>query len=375
MKFKFQLGTKAYFGTDCIRNNKKEIADSGKRCMIVTGRTSGKASGALDDVINVLDELSISYCVFDRVENNPSPENVEEGGRMAREFKADFVIGIGGGSPLDASKAVAVLAVNDIEPMELYKNSFPNPPLPIIAIPTTAGTGSEVTPYSILTRKDLETKMSFGNEQTFPKIAFLDARYTASMSRDTTADTAVDALSHAVEGYLTKRSTPLSDAIALEAISIFGRCTDKLLNNKFDMEMREKLLYASMLAGIVISQTGTSIVHGMGYQLTYFRNVPHGRANGLLMTEYLRFNYDSLPEKIDNILKALNLKGLGEFGDVMDSLVRNDINLSEDDVVKFTRNVENHKSIGYNIKPVKYDDILQIYKKSLYKGKGTLLKL
>lgn len=367
MQFKFQLGTKAYFGIGCIKNNKKEIAATGTRCLIVTGRSSGKASGALDDVINVLNELSISYSVYDRVENNPSPENVEDGGRAAREFNADFIIGIGGGSPLDASKAVAVLAVNDIAPLELYKNSFPNPPLPIIAIPTTSGTGSEVTPYSILTRADLETKMSFGNEQTFPKIAFLDARYTESMSHDTTVDTAVDALSHAVEGYLTKRSTPLSDAIAIEAISIFGQCIDNLLNNNFDMSMREKLLYSSMLAGIVISQTGTSIVHGMGYALTYFRDVPHGRANGLLMAEYLKFNYDNLPEKIDNILRALNVKSIEEFGSIMDKLIRNDVTFSEDELEKFSRNTENHKSIGYNLKPVKYDDILQIYRNSLSK--------
>ena len=367
MQFKFRLGTKTYFGTDCVKSNKEEIAAAGTRCMIVTGRYSGKASGALDDVVSVLDELSIDYYVFDKVENNPSLENVEAGGRAAREFNADFIIGIGGGSPLDASKAIAVLAVNDMQPIELYKNSFPIQPLPILAIPTTAGTGSEVTPYSILTRPDIETKMSFGNDQTFPKVAFLDARYTTSMSRDTTVNTAIDALSHAVEGYLTKRSTPLSDALALESISVFGSCIENLVNNDFDMDMREKLLYSSMLAGMVISQTGTSIVHGMGYPLTYFKDVHHGKANGLLMTEYLKFNYDCQTEKINNILSALKIRDLDEFEKVMDRLIVNDLKLSEDEYEKFSRQSEKHKSVNYNLKPVTYDDILNIYKKSLNK--------
>jgi len=361
------LGTKAYFGADCLKSNKDEIAAAGTRCMIVTGRFSGKASGALDDVVSVLDELSIDYHIFDRVENNPSLDNVQEGGRAAREFNADFIIGIGGGSPLDASKAIAVLAVNDMNPVELFKNSFPVEPLPILAIPTTAGTGSEVTPYSILTRPDVETKMSFGNDQTFPKIAFLDAKYTTSMNRETTVNTAVDALSHAVEGYLTKRSTPLSDTLALEAISVFGSCIRNLVDNDFDMDMREKLLYASMLAGMVISQTGTSIVHGMGYPLTYFRGVPHGKANGLLMAEYLRFNYDNQTEKIDNILSALKIRDTDEFEKIMDKLMVNDLTLSEDEYIKFSRQSEKHKSVNYNLKPVTYDDILNIYKNSLSK--------
>jgi len=360
------MGTRVYFGADCIKSNREEIAAAGTRCLIVTGRYSGKASGALDEVVSVLDELSIDYYIFDRVENNPSLENVEEGGRAAREFNADFIIGIGGGSPLDASKAVAVLAVNNMNPVELFKNSFPVEPLPVLAIPTTAGTGSEVTPYSILTRPDVETKMSFGNDQTFPKVAFLDAKYTTSMNRDTTVNTAVDALSHAVEGYLTKRSTPLSDTLALESISVFGSCIGNLVDNDFNMDMREKLLYSSMLAGMVISQTGTSIVHGMGYPLTYYKNVPHGKANGLLLTEYLRFNYDYQTEKINNILSALKMRDVDEFEKTMERLVVNDLMLSEDELIKFSRQTEKHKSVSFNLKPVTYDVILNIYKKLLH---------
>jgi len=332
MQFKFYIGTKVLFGKGCVAENKAEFGKYGKRALVVTGRHSGKASGALDDVIAVMDGLGIEYRIYDRVENNPSLDNVKEGGDVARDFKADFIVGIGGGSPLDAAKAVAVLAVNDMDPLELYNNSFKNKPLPLLAIPTTAGTGSEVTPYSILTRKDKQTKMSFSSEDIFPKVAFLDARYTESMSYSVTVNTAVDALSHAVEGFLSRRSKAVSDILAVESIRLFGECSRSLLENSIDFETREKLLYMSTLAGMVISHTGTTVVHGMGYPLTYFKDIPHGKANGLLMEEYLKFNYGYVKEKIDKVLGLLGLRDIEEFGGVMDKLVGKGLAISEEEI-------------------------------------------
>ena len=150
MKFKHELPVKIYYGSKCLSANDKELVKLGRKAFIMTGPKSGKLSGALEDVLEALRLNNIEFSIFDRVENNPSFKNVEEAGKIAADFGADFVIGIGGGSPLDASKAAAVLAVNRIKPVELYKNMYKNNPLPIAAIPTTAGTGSEVTPYSIL---------------------------------------------------------------------------------------------------------------------------------------------------------------------------------------------------------------------------------
>jgi len=130
MNFKFKIGTKVFFGKECVKENKAVFKDFGKRALLVTGKNSAKASGAFSDVVEVLEEYGIDYEIYDRVANNPSLENVKEGGEAARKFDADFIIGIGGGSPLDASKAVAVLATNDIEPVDLYKNVFENKPLP-----------------------------------------------------------------------------------------------------------------------------------------------------------------------------------------------------------------------------------------------------
>ncbi|WP_027622278.1 iron-containing alcohol dehydrogenase [Acetivibrio clariflavus] len=364
MQFGFKIGTKVLFGKGCLIQNKELVAKCGKRALIVTGKNSAKASGALSHVEEILKEYNIDYSIYDRVENNPSLENVAEGGKAAREFKADFIIGIGGGSPLDASKAIAVLAVNDIEPLDLYKNVFENKPLPIVAIPTTAGTGSEVTPYSILTRDDIKTKMSFGNEDTFPKLAFIDATYTESMPYETAVDTAVDALSHAMEGYLSKRSTPVSDVLALEAMKVFSECTNAIIDNNIDFNIREKLLYVSMLGGMVISHTGTTIIHGLGYSLTYFKGIPHGRANGYFMREYLKFNYEAVGEKINKILELFKVSSIDEFGDIIEKMIKKDLSLSSEEIKNYAALTMKQRSTSYNARQVNEKDLVEILEKT-----------
>ncbi len=363
MQFKFHMPTKAYFGTGCIAQNSSELAELGSKAMIVTGGRSARESGALSDICSVLDEQHISYSVFDKVENNPSTDTVKEGGMAAKKAQVDFIVGIGGGSPLDAAKAVAVLAVNDMEPTELFTNRFANKPLPVVAIPTTAGTGSEVTPYSILTRSDLQTKVSFGNADTFPVIAFLDPRYTESQPLEVTINTAVDALSHCMEGYLGKRRTPASDILAQEGIRLFGQCLENLKSGKIVREDRENLLYASMLGGMVISHTGTTIVHGAGYNLTYFKGIPHGKANGFLMTEYLRFNYEYAAERIDHLLQLMNLDSIDAFGEAMTAMLGKAPVLDEEEIARYAVITMTQRSTATNIRPVEVSDIAGILRK------------
>ncbi len=363
MQFKFHMPVKAYFGEDCIKQYGSELASFGGKAFIVTGGRSAKASGALDDVCEVLKRLEIDFTIFDRVKNNPSLSNVKEGGEAARQFGAAFVIGIGGGSPLDAAKAIAVLAANDIEPEQLFTNSFQNKLLPIVAIPTTAGTGSEVTPYSILTRDDMQTKGSFGTPETFPVIAFLDPIYTESMLMDVTANTAIDALSHCIEGYLSKRSTSVSDILAQEGIRLFGSCMQHLASGEIDREDRSALLHASMLGGMVIAQTGTTIVHGMGYNYTYFKDIPHGKANGYLMAEYLRFNYGHAADKTDNILALLGLTDIDGFDTFIESLIGKAPELGEAEIAQYAAITMTQRSTASNIRTVQASDIEQIFRK------------
>lgn len=357
MQFKYLMPTEVFFGRGCIRHNSSEFSAFGKKALIVTGGSSARLSGALSDICEVLEGQGIEYFIFDKIENNPSLKTVKAGGDEAKRIEADFIVGIGGGSPLDAAKAVAVLAANDMDPMELFTNEFKNKPLPIIAVPTTAGTGSEVTPYSILTRDDLNTKRSFGNIDTFPKKAFLDAAYTESMPYTVTANTAVDAFTHCLEGYLGRKSTPVSDALACEGIAIFGKCLESLVQREINSNVRDSFLYMSMLGGIVISQTGTTVLHGMGYNLTYFKDVPHGKANGLLMAPYLTFNYPNAREKIDNVLKLLGVKDIDEFGEKIFAILGGGPALTDEEIDRYAAITMTQKSTASNIRPVESSDI------------------
>jgi alcohol dehydrogenase class IV len=336
-EFKFHMPVKVFFGADCLNNNASELLKYGKRALIVTGGHSAHRSGALDDVIRILNESGADHEIFSSVENNPGLDSVGRAGEMAASFGADMIVGIGGGSPLDAAKAAAVLATNPIDPIRLYENVFQNKPLPIVAIPTTAGTGSEVTQYSILTRKDVGTKMSFGNESTFPVLAFLDPNYTMSMPPDVTANTAVDAFSHAMEGYLSKRAGPMSDDLALASMRYFAMCREALLSGDPNYTDRENLLYSSLLAGTVIAQTGTTALHAMGYALTYYKGVAHGRANGLLMEEYLRFNESEAGDRIALALKTAGFDGIADLGNFMRSLFPDRIEILPEEAADFEK--------------------------------------
>lgn len=334
---KFYIPTKIFKGRNCLFDNAEQLI-LGKRAFIVTGKTSGKLSGALDDVTKILDEKNIPYALCDRIGNNPTVEECFEAGKEARKFKADFIIGIGGGSPLDASKAIAVYAVNpEMAPMDIYNCDYPVKPLPMAAVPTTAGTGSEVTQYSVLTINQECTKRSFSTEDTFYKVAFLDGKYTENLPVQITRNTAVDALSHLVENYTNTRSGDMTEYIALKGMRIWGKKIKALTEGEFTSADREELLWASTLGGIVIAQTGACIVHSMGYPLTFYKGIPHGMANGLLLTEYLRKAEEVIPEKVEILLLNLGLTSLDEFEKVMKALLPNDTPFTKDELAEWVQ--------------------------------------
>ncbi|NLY10760.1 MAG: iron-containing alcohol dehydrogenase [Firmicutes bacterium] len=364
LNFSFNLPTKVIHGTEVVSKNAAEIAKFGRKAFLVTGKSSARLSGALADVEATLNSLGIEYKIFDQVLNNPTLDNVAAGGKQAREYQPDFIIAIGGGSPLDAAKAVAVLAVNDIEPQELYTNDFAVMPLPIIAIPTTAGTGSEVTPYSVLTLEDLETKKSFSTQDLFPKIAFLDWRYTASLSRTVTIDTAVDALSHLVEGYLSRRANDTSDLFAKRGIKLWGECIEALVKDRIDGEIRDKLLVASLLGGFTISHTGTTFVHALGYPLTYFQDLPHGRANGLVIGQALKFTQTVAPERVRNVLTLLGLESLDQLIELLNKLFPEEYTLTKEEARKYAARTAQNKNVQQSLGEVTEEVLYSILKTS-----------
>lgn len=332
----FNMPTKLVFGGGCIRKNPHLFLSLGKRALIVTGRRSAKENGSLDDVTQALDGCAIQYELFDKVESNPSIGTVRAAAAAARRSKADFIVGIGGGSPMDAAKAAALLARQNLNDDSLFSGPYTKDILPSVMVPTTAGTGSEVTQYSILTNDNAKSKTSISTALIFPKIAFVDARYTENLALRTTINTAVDALCHCVEGMLSVKANPITDLLAADGIKKISGAFAPMLNGNINYETREELIYASTLGGMVIAQTGTAAVHSMGYSLTYFRHIEHGRANGLLLASFLSFVGEKDPEAVKRIFSLMGLKGTGELKCLMEKLLGQKEIISDSEFDKFS---------------------------------------
>ncbi|CEP68999.1 Alcohol dehydrogenase, iron-type [Moorella glycerini] len=310
MTFRFYLPTQVFFGEGVLNEYGDFLGRLGRRALVVTGRQSAVTSGALADFEVLAKRLGLSLVVFNEVPVNPTLETVAKAVDLARQERVDLVIGIGGGSPLDTAKAVALLVPNRAVAARLYEADLPEPPLPLVAVPTTAGTGSEVTQHAVFTLPAKEIKKGFSDDRCFPLAAWVDPRYTYSLPLAVTIDTALDTLTHAIEGYLSRRSTPLSDTLAVEAVRLFAGQKEALLAGSILPATRRDLMYASTLGGMVIAQTRTTILHTLGYPLTYSHDIPHGRANGYLLAAYLEFIQPAEPVKVNNLLEALGMASL-----------------------------------------------------------------
>lgn len=359
------------------------MAQLGQKALVVTGKKSARINGAYDDAVKALTANGQDYVLYDRVMANPTDTCVYEAGALARKEGCDFVLAIGGGSPMDAAKAAAVLGIKDIPKEDLFGTSFTSA-LPLAAVPTTAGTGSETTPYSVLvdtTGPDGKTpkeggpaKRSIGSPLLFPRFAFLDAKYMAGLNRETTVNTAIDALSHAVEGFLSRRANYVSDILAKESICLIMDNVEPLLAFTVDSaaavfpaEAREKLLLASAIAGMVIAQTGTALPHSMGYLFTINWNTDHGRANGLLLKSFLfwcreREAAASISPRIPELCAALGME-LEPFFAILEKLLGQREKASEAELQDWGSQPMKNGANTY-IQPTQ-EEILRIYRESV----------
>ncbi|MDC7245144.1 MAG: iron-containing alcohol dehydrogenase family protein [Sphaerochaetaceae bacterium] len=343
----YYMPVKVVSGRNCLMRSSKTFRQFGTKAIIICGYSSAEKNGSLADVRCALESSQIGYEIFRGIAPNPTVQQVFQVSEISRANDCDFVIAIGGGSVIDAAKVVAILTKNDLTEDELFTRQEFDSVLPLVAVPTTAGTGSEVTQYSILTNVQKETKSFVISEKIFPQMAFLDGKYLENLPEETTIHTAVDALSHAVEGYLAVRATSHGRILALESIKLLAPALKKLYKGEIlSVDERDQLLYASMLAGIVISQSGTTAVHAVGYSLTYFKLVDHGRANGLLMPSYLDFLSGERKNEVQTILDALGLSSVQELRTMCSKLLTPQP-LTEEEIVKFSqiaieaKNIEN----------------------------------
>ncbi len=335
----FYLPTKIYTEKNCVLNHSKELASYGKKAFIITGSTSSRVNGSLDDVITALTKESISYEIYDQVEENPSIETVMDAAAKGIKENIDFVIGIGGGSPLDAAKAIALMIRNPLEHSDILYQKKPFHSLPVIAIPTTAGTGSEATPYAILTLHSEQTKRSISH-RIFPELALIDYSYLRTVPQTILINTAVDALGHLIESYINVNATDYSKMLCDYGFHLWGSVKHTLLTHPTNDRELECLMTASTIAGMAITHTGTSLPHGMSYSLTYADQIPHGKAVGIFLSSYLKESGDN--ESMNHIINLLGFSDYTVFDDFLHNLL-GDVTISPSQVERDITGMMNNK--------------------------------
>lgn len=304
----FYMPTRIIIENGCVQGCKDSIFEGGKKVLIVTGKSSAKKCGALDDACILLQNACCEYLIYDKIEQNPSIESCIEGGRLAKSFGADLIIGIGGGSPLDAAKAIAVLAANDgISEADFYSLCWKSAPLPVVAIGTTAGTGSEVTQVAVITNSK-GLKKSIRDDSIYPVLALGDPKYTKSLSDSFTRSTAADALAHCIESYFNKTANDFSKVFALRGTRLIIDAFRLIESGKEpDADMRHELYLASIYGGLAISVTGTNFPHAMSYFLSENHGVAHGTACAFYLPEFIEHNLVYAKDESDAFFSALGI--------------------------------------------------------------------
>lgn len=301
------MPTKVISGRNCLEVNSDVFSSFGDRALILTGKTSAISCGALDVVTSILKNIGIEFRIFDSVEQNPSTSTCHFCGFIARSFNADFIIGIGGGSVMDAAKAVAIYAKNpQLSQSDIYLRDYPSKKLPVVLVGTTAGTGSEVTGVSVLTNSETGLKKSISGIDCYSDISFCDYSFTKTANLQTRISTALDAFAHAVESYFSSTANDISMMYSVKALEYLS---DYVINNKFDClidEDFEKLYIASVYAGYAINITGTCFPHTVGYYLTENYGIPHGRACTAFFPVLFKKAKENCPERVETILRVLN---------------------------------------------------------------------
>lgn len=337
MDFELNIPARVISGKGCVLKNSALLSSFGKSCLIVTGKSSAKKSGALSDVTAALEKEKIGFEIFDDITPNPLLSSCFSAGKKARLSGADFIVGIGGGSVLDAAKAAAVYAANGaLSPLDIYAAKKRNRAVPLVLISTTAGTGSEVGKVAVLTNDETGRKKSIAYDDCFPSLTFADSTYTHAMPFGTTVSTALDALCHALEGFFSPGCTDIPAMFALKGIGLLWPELKKLRETKAlpSDDSRTALYYGSLYAGITLSYCGTAFPHPLGYVLTESFGVPHGFACSAFMSEFIERAEKSESEKLQTVLPSLGETKQSFCRVVKELTVLPKISLSEDEIQK-----------------------------------------
>jgi len=320
MKYEWPMPQRTIFGAGSIKSMPKLLEDmNAEKALLVVGANSMKKSGAIGKVAALLSGKEL--VIHEGVPVNLPIQAADELADVVREVKPDVVIGMGGGSVLDGAKLAAWIGPDGGKTAEYLDGRRAKKGVPFISVPTTSGTGSEVTPYIILMDTEKKVKLSLGSPLATPVVAIVDPELTLSLPPDQTASTGLDALSHGLEAYWAKAANPMSDALALEAVQAVLANLVRAYDDPQDLEARTGMSHAACVAGMALNHTATAAVHGLTYPLTARHGVPHGIACAFLMREVFAINFHHLElDRQKKLLYAMKSNTLGAALDLLTDL-------------------------------------------------------
>lgn len=307
-EFLFRMPTRVMFGEGVVGKAGEICTGLGaQKAFVITGRGPTKDSPYLAAMLRSLENAGVSAQLFSEVEADPSVATVERGAELMRQASVDVVIAFGGGSPIDAAKAMSILQTNEGKAIEylLAKRTVQKPGIPLIAIPTTAGTGSEVTASSVMTDTENQRKVGFSHDFMMPRYAIMDPLLHVSMPPATTAATGLDALTHAIEAYVGLKAQPISDACCIHAIKLVGQHLRTAVRDGNNVEARSQMALASLLAGAGFANAGLGAVHGIAHAVGAQFGTAHGLANGIILPYVMEYCLASNLAKFRDIAIAL----------------------------------------------------------------------
>lgn len=308
MAEQFFIPKKIITGEDALAAAGDRIANMGKKALIVCGPNVRKMAAA-EKVMEELEKRETAYAVYSDITGEPTDRMIDNGARVYLEEACDFLIGIGGGSPLDAMKAIALKAVCGGEMADYMGVSVEAKLPPMAAVPTTAGTGSEATQFTIITDTKNDVKMLLKGESFMPDLAVVDPEFSVSAPRGVTASTGLDALTHAVEAYTSRKAQPLTDIFAVSAVRRIFQNLPEAYENGSSRNARKEMALAALEAGIAFNNASVTIVHGMSRPIGALFHVPHGTSNAILLHPCLKYVMDGAVERFAVLGREIKAAG------------------------------------------------------------------
>ena len=374
------LNETSYFGKGAIENVPTEFKARGfKKAAVITDKDLVKFEVATK-VTKLLDEAGVDYALYDGIVPNPTIQNVKDGLAFVKEAQADCIIAIGGGSPIDTAKAIAIIATNpefsDVISLEGVADTK-HPCLPMLAVPTTSGTAAEVTINYVITDEENHRKFVCVDPHDIPLVAFVDSDMMMGMPKSLAAATGMDAMTHAIEGFITKGAWEMTDMLHIKAIEIIGRSLRDSVNG--DQAGREAMALGQYIAGMGFSNVGLGLVHGMAHPLSAWYNIPHGVACASLLPTIMKYNKDFTGEKYREIAIVLGIEGAETMSleDVRDAACQaidqlskdvgipatiSELGVKEEDIPAIAKDALNDVCTPGNPRDTTLEEIIELYR-------------